>query len=311
MPVADEKLLYENISFLTEKHFPAIYREEEGQELVALAREYYKWMETDSKQAIYSARKMFTYRDVATTLQEMLVFYQKKFLADLPYNENTISFVVRNILDLYRRKGTSDGIELFFRLFYNESVLVSYPAEQMMKVSNSAWNTGNYLQLFPNDNEFISASGATYTYADLIAQNITGSVSRAKAAVNSINRIVINGILTPVVYIDGVQGVFDRFDEILVNINGEVVSFGTIYGSLFAIDIDTDFAGTTGNKLGDQFIVESQYGDGGLVTVTGITDKATGEIEYTVTDGGWGYSIDNTRLLVSNQIVFEGVFCIC
>ena len=213
MPVADEKLLYENISFLTEKHFPAVYREE-GQELVALARDYYKWMESDTGQSVYNARKMFEYRDVASTLQTMLVFFQKKFLADLPYNESTIAFVVRNILDLYRRKGTSDGIELFFRLFYNESVLVSYPAEQMLKVSDSSWNTGNYLQLYPNDNEFISSGGTVYTYADLIARNITGSVSQAKAAVNAINRVIINGILTPVVYIDNVKGTFNQFDEI-------------------------------------------------------------------------------------------------
>jgi hypothetical protein len=303
MPVADEKLLYENISFLTEKHFPAIYREE-GQELVALARDYYKWMESDTGQSVYNARKMFEYRDVASTLQTMLVFFQKKFLADLPYNESTIAFVVRNILDLYRRKGTSDGIELFFRLFYNESVLVSYPAEQMLKVSDSSWNTGNYLQLYPNDNEFISGTGIVYTYADLIARNITGSVSQAKAAVNAINRVIINGILTPVVYIDNVRGTFNQFDEITVNIDGEIISFGTIYGSLFAIDVDEDFPGTTGNQLGDRFFVESENGAGGEVTVTGITDKATGEIEYTVTDGGWGYSIANTRLLVSNQIVF-------
>jgi len=303
--MADEELIVKNISLFTENHFPNIYLED-GSELVDLARQYYKWLETDQSQSIYNARRMFEYRDISTTLEKMLVFYKKKFLADLPYNKDTISFVVRNILDLYQRKGTSDGIELFFKLFYDETALITYPATQMLKPSNSQWNTGNYLQLFANSNEFFSESGQKYTYADLIARNVQGSLSEAKAAVRAVNLVVLNGGLIPIIYIDQVQGIFQRYDQLSTYINGEFVVFGQMNGSLTNINMDLDYnQATTGNKVGDILnVVTSDTAVGGKVIVTGITTKITGEIKYRIENGGWGYTLENTALEVSNQVVF-------
>lgn len=303
MAILTEEIVGKNPGLFIENHFPAIYREN-GAELVQLTKDYYKWLETDSKQSVYNSRRMFEYRDVSTTLNKLLEYYQKKFLADLPYNEATIAFVVKNILDLYQRKGTSDGIELFFRLFFNEDVVITYPSEFMLKPSNSSWNTGNYLQLFGNDNTFTSSSGKVYSYIDLISKNITGSVSGAKAAVDAINQVILGNRLTPIVYIDEVQGEFIQYDELITNIDGEVVSFGTINGSLSGFTVDDDYDGTTGNEVGDILDLTAGNGIGGKVIVTGVTSTATGEIRYSIADGGWGYSIDNTRLIVSNQIVF-------
>ena len=122
MAILTEEIVGKNPGLFIENHFPAIYREN-GAELVQLTKDYYKWLETDVKQSVYNSRRMFEYRDVSTTLNKLLEYYQKKFLADLPYNEATIAFVVKNILDLYQRKGTSDGIELFFRLFSMKTLL--------------------------------------------------------------------------------------------------------------------------------------------------------------------------------------------
>ena len=113
----------------------------------------------------------------------------------------------------------------------------------MLKPSNSSWNTGNYLQLFGNDNTFTSSSGKVYSYIDLISKNITGSVSGAKAAVDAINQVILGNRLTPIVYIDEVQGEFIQYDELITNIDGEVVSFGTINGSLSGFTVDDDYDG--------------------------------------------------------------------
>ena len=148
-----------NLSLFIKNQFPAIYRED-GPELVKLVEEYYKWSETQENQHIYQARRLFETRDIDSTLNSMLIFFKKKFLADLPLKADIIKFVVKNILDLYRAKGTARGIELFFAIFYQEfEIEILYPAEKMQKVSDSEWKQGTYLQMFPNNNFFTSKTG--------------------------------------------------------------------------------------------------------------------------------------------------------
>lgn len=291
-----------NIAFFVESHFPAIYRES-GPELVQLVKDYYKFLETQSNQSTYVSRRFFEYKDVSTTLKSMLIYFQKKFLADLPLKEDVIRFSVKNILDLYRRKGTPAGIELFFAIFFREyDVEITYPARYMLKVSNSKWRRGIYLQMFPNDNTFVSQSNKTYSYFDLLGKNITGSASQAKAAVGKINFFILNGILTPIIYIDEVKGNFQKYDDIYTNINGEPVAFGRVNGSLSEIDVDENYKGTVGNKVGDIVnVVADEYGEGAKAIVTEVSTKFTGQVSYEVTEGGFGYTIANTRLLASNQ----------
>lgn len=299
--MATQGEIEKNIAFFIKHQFPGIYREE-GSELVQLVEDYYKFAETQTNQHVHISRRYSEYRDVDTTLASMIVFFQKKFLSDLPLKSDVIKFIVKNIQDLYRRKGTPAGIELFFGIFYEEfDVDIVYPAKKMFKASNSQWSQGTYLQLYPNSGIFFSKTDKRYEYSDLISRNITGSASGAKAAVSKINFVVLNGIQTPIIYIDELRGSFTQYDELIVNIAGEVITFGRVNGSLSAIAIDDDYPGTTGNKIGDVFDVTSEFGGGGKAVVTELSDKITGEIDYTLENGGYGYTIANTKLLVSNQ----------
>ena len=291
-----------NVAFLVNQQFPAIYREN-GEELVSLVEEYYNFLETETNQSVYVNRRLFEYKDITTTISSMIVFFQKKYMADLPLKEETVRFIARNIMDLYRRKGTQAGIKLFFKAFYQEEVEIFYPASKMLKSSDSKWKTGVYLQMFPRNDGFSSLSGKNYTYNDLLGRNIRGSSSRAVAVVNKINFIMLNNTETPVIYIEEVRGQFQRFDEILTTIDNEVINFGTMNGSLSKFLVDEDFGGTTGNRIGDIYNVKSNFGAGGKAIVTDVTESFTGEITYTVTDGGYGYSIENTRLIVSDQVI--------
>ena len=296
-----------NISFFVEQQFPAIYKEN-GPELVELTRYYYKFLEEQTNQAHYVSRRFFEYKDVDTTIKDLLVFFHKKFLADLPLKEELVPFLTKNILDLYRRKGSPAGIETFFSIFFNEyDIDITYPGSKMLKISNSKWRRGVYLQMFSNNNYFVSRSGKEYSYADLISKNITGSVSDAKAAVSRINFILIDGTRTPIIYIDEVQGNFTKYDDIFTVIDGEIVVFGQVNGSLNDVEIkkkssdDVNVITTSGNKIGDILNVRSDKGVGGKVVVSAVDDSITGEIEYDFIFGGYGYTVENTRLLVSNQ----------
>ena len=296
-------LVEKNIAFKIAQQFPAIYREN-GKELVDMVEQYYRFVESQPNMGVYNARRMFEYRDIGTTLASMIVFYKKKYMADLPaLDDDIVKFVIKNIMDLYRRKGTESGIILFFRLFFQDDVYVSYPSKYMFKPSDSNWKTGTYLQMFPNNNNFLAPDGVTrYEYKDLLSRNIIGSISKAKAIVDKINFVYLNGTLTPIIYITDPKGKFEKYDDILTRIGGSDIAFGKLNGSASSLDIDLAYGGTTGNKIGDILGIESEYGAGGEAIVTGLQDEFTGTVSYDLEDGGFGYTIPNTKLLVSNQV---------
>ena len=293
------------ISFHIEKQFPAIYRED-GQELVQFVKEYYKFMETNENQSLYNGRRMFEYRDIDTTLERMLLFYKNKYLSELPFNNETIRIVVKNILGLYRRKGTLGGLQLFFTLFYNESIKVYYPSKNIFKPSNSEWKNGSYIQLVPNSGLFTSTkTNITYTYADLIGKTIIGETSRARATVDKINFIILNNSFTPIIFVNDNTGEFIKSEGIICEIDEIPINFGKMYGSFTSIAVDSDYSGTTGNEIGDLVTFQTTpNGFGAKGLVTGVTENFTGTVSYNVEDGGWGYSIGTTKLLASNQIIF-------
>ena len=298
-------LVEANIAFKIEQQFPAYYREH-GQELVAMVEHYYKFVESEPNMGVYNTRRMFEYRDVGTTLSEMIIYFKKKFMADLPNIEDdtTSKFVIRNIMDLYRRKGTESGLVLFFRMFFEEDIKVTYPAQYMLKASDSTWKTGIYLQMMPNNNEFYSSSGVAYSYSDLLSRNVYGSISKTKAIVDKISFIYLNRSLTPIIYITEVKGKFKKFDDIVCRINGEDVTFGKLNGSADTLNINTTtYGGTTGNNIGDIFNIKSEFGKGGTAIVTELQAEFTGTIDYNIKDGGFGYTIPNTKLLTSNQVL--------
>lgn len=305
MATFNQAEILKKVSFFVDAQFPALYKEF-GPELIQLVRDYYTFLETETNQSVYNIRRIFEYRDVSTTLSSMVIHFQRKFLADLPLKEDQIVFIVKNIMDLYRAKGTEQGIKLFFRIFYREDVEIYYPAQKMFKVSSSNWRKGTFLQMFPNSIEktFVSKSNKEYTYLDLLGRNINGSTSGAKSSVNKINFILLNGIITPIIYIDNLQGNYIKYDDVLCTINGETVSFGKVNGSLVSINIDTSWPlATTNNNVGDLFDVEGTFGYGGRAIVTAVSDEVTGRIAYEIIDGGFGYTVENTRLLVSDQVV--------
>lgn len=283
------------ISYQIEKQFPSIFRED-GVELVEFIKYYYKFLEENSKQSIYNNRRLFEYRDIDNTLESMIIFFKNKYMKDLPLDGDNTRFAVKNILDLYRRRGTPAGVELFFRLFYNEEVSIYYPAEAILKPSSSTWKNGIFLQLYPQD---------IINLKDLTGKTIYGSISKAEAVVDRILFTLVNNVLTPILFLGNVRGTFIGFDDIYTVVNSEITNFGKVYGSLDLITIDQkDPRATTGNNIGDLVNVVYPGARGGKAIVTDVSQNITGEIEYFIDETGFGYTKDNTLLLVSNQIIF-------
>lgn len=285
------------ISHQIESQFPAIYRED-GQELVQFVKDYYRFLENTPAQSIYEGRRLFEYNDIDQTPHNLLLFFQKKYLSDLPFDEEHIRFIAKKAVDFYRRKGSEEGLKLFFQMFYKETVDVYYPQVDILKPSTSTWKSGIYIQLFPD----LDIS----KYKQLIGNKIYGSKSKAEAIVDRINYTVVNNSFFPILLLDNMIGEFIYFDDILSETEESgIQNFGKISGSLKDVLVNQYSKNvSSNNKIGDILSVVSDIGKGAKVIVKEVSKNATGEIIYEIENGGFGYSIENTRLLVSNQIIF-------
>ena len=74
---------------------------------------------------------------------DYLELMQKEIAAaiprDLTVNKRNL---YKNINDFYKLKGTSDSIEIFFRLLFNESVETEFPYDKTLIPSSGKWDTG-------------------------------------------------------------------------------------------------------------------------------------------------------------------------
>jgi len=284
------------ISHQIESQFPQIYRED-GQELIAFVKSYYEFLEDLPGQTLYEGRRIFEYRDIDRTTDRLLRFFKNKYLAGVPFSEKNLRFVVKNVLDLYRRKGTTEGIKLFFQMFYEQDVEVYFPAKDVLKPSDSEWKLGVYIQMEP--------STRIVDYGRILGKRIYGTSSKATAIADKVNFIIVNGSFVPIIFVNDVVGEFLRFDRIVAEVQGVFEDFGKIDGSMTSVAVNTlDPRAKSGNRVGQIVNIESIYGFGGKAIVSRVNENATGEITYEILDGGFGYTEDNTLLLVSDQIVF-------
>lgn len=290
-------------SLFVERQFPAIYRTD-GRELVELVKAYYRFLEGETNQSIYNIRKIHSYRDIDKTLESMLIFFKNKFLDGIFFDDDT-RFVIKHILDLYRRKGSKEGIELFFRLFFEDEVDIYYPSFDMFKPSQSSWKEGRYIQL--------NAITEISKFNDITNRKIYGSISAAEAYVDNVFFINIRSSIIPIVFISGVKGQFQDFDAVF-STEPSFVEYGSVYGSLNNVNVEQNDIGqfTSNNRVGDRVeILSENSGVGAKGRISEVSQNFSGEIIFTIDDGGFGYTSSSyesgnteSNVFISEQLIF-------
>ena len=295
------------ISQFVENQFPSIYREN-GQELIQLVKDYYRFLESETDQSIYNIRRIYDYRNVDKTLDRMIMFFKNKFLNGLFFEEDP-RFIIKHILDLYRRKGSKEGIELFFKLFFDVEVEVYYPSMDLFKPSQSRWKEGRYIQLNPVTN--ISP------FNDSINKKIFGSLSNAEAFIDNVIFVNIRDSIVPVIFLNDIKGQFQEFDEVFST--EPFVLYGAVYGSLIQVNVEQTETGifSSDNKVGDSVeILSSNEGIGAKGIVTQVSSELSGEIRFNIDDGGFAFTkttqpgdpdhnpFSSSEILISEQSLF-------
>lgn len=285
------------ISQFVSKQFPDFYQEE-GPLFVLFAEEYYKWLESTnvvvsgsdvSGETIYHSRNLLNYRDIDSTLDEFLVYFKEKYLKGISFDTLTNKrFLVKVALDLFRSKGTERSIDLLFKTVYGVKAEVFTPGDHILRLSDGKWIVPIYLELTREEKT-----------KEFIGKQITGSQSGATAVIEYLITRNIKGSLIDIAYLSSIEGDFLKND--IINTSGSIEGCPKVIGSLTTVNLTLQGQGF---EVGEEVILTSARGVEGKARVTGIQSQ-TGTVQFTLVDGGWGFSTTANTLVSSKVLTFN------
>jgi hypothetical protein len=237
--------------------------------------------------SLFYSRNLSNIRDIDTTLDLFVVRFKEKYLKNIEFDTQTNKrLLVKNSLDLYRSKGTSRSIDLFFRLIYGVKSSVYYPGDDLFRLSDAEWFKPQYIE--------INSTSVDRSIA-LVGKQITGVNSGATAFVERYVKKKVNAGFVHAFYISNVRGVFEvnerlKYTQIFPD-------SPRIVGSL-ASAIVTE--GSELFRIGDIVNLNSETGLGAKGRVTATT-KGTGEVSFKIANTGWGYTTNRSDALTATS----------
>jgi hypothetical protein len=244
---------------------------------------------------VQNIQQLLAYADVDNTIYDFLEEFRKSFMNAIPSNLAVDKRkIIKNIRELYRRKGTQEGVKLLIRILLDEEAEIFYPNTRMLRVSGGDWDKPTILRASPI---------GTPIHGELEGQTITGQTSGATARVESCATFVdptdsativqitigdINGTFTKDEEIHGVSSVIDvvyKYNIRQIVSSATVSNEGILYSTNDVIDVETD----------------TVIGSGDVDAVVG--QVATGSISgVEVDDAGTDYEIGDVLTFTNNTL---------
>ena len=128
---------------------------------------------------VQTIQQLLDYADVDNTIYDFLDNFRDEFMNAIPLTlADGVSKrnLIKNIRELYRAKGTSEGHKIFMRMLLGETADVTYPNKYMMKVSDGKWASKIIMRVAPLTNIAV---------AEAVGGTLTGGSSGEKAVVAS------------------------------------------------------------------------------------------------------------------------------
>jgi len=268
-------MLVEKISSLVEQQFPAFYNED-GEQFVLFVKAYYEYLEQSGKLSD-GIRSLKSYRDIDTTLDEYIKYFQNDLLPSIPSDILADKRLVAKYIKYFNQtRGTLLSYKLFFKAAYGEDVDVYFPAEQVLRVSGGDWRIDRYLVTrFDESN------------ASLIGKTIVGIDSGAQALVEDVIRRVIRGRDIHQIILSNIKNTF--VDGENIRLKSDTQGLGhtpTIEAGISSVTITNSGAEYLPGDIVS--IVSKEFGEFAKVVVVSSKDLL-GELSFFINSGGSGY----------------------
>lgn len=148
--------------------------------------------------------QLLEYADVNDTIDDFFLQFRNTFLQTIPNNLTDgldKRQLTKNILSLYKRKGTKVANEIFFRALFNETPEIYYPTVDMLRVSDGNFETEQIIKgtlSSPTDGNLNNLVGQTITQTDIVGNDTVDTASSVveKATVSTVS---LNGVSHDVV----------------------------------------------------------------------------------------------------------------
>ena len=273
------KEVEDKLSVFVKDQFPQHYRET-GPLLISFVQAYYEFLEQENE-SLDVARNLLEYKDIDNSIENFLVHFKKQYINKLPFDtQSSTEFILKNSLDLYKAKGSPRAVQLLFKLVYGVESQIRFPNEEILVASSADFRKPEYIEVTDRDREYLLST---------VGKEIQGSQSGAKAFAESLATKMTNGKEVHIITLTNLRGTFIRGE--LVSVAGKTLDGAPeITGSLSDINIQV---GGKNNSVGDLFNVEADVGKQGIARVAEVINT-TGTVEFTLVDGGFGFSTSNT-----------------
>lgn len=287
-------IIQHNISPLIDSQFPSLYREE-GPRFVKFFKYYIQWLEQTGNPLYYN-RRFVEFKDIDESVDQFLVYFKQKYLNGISLDSAVkTKQLLKHSLDLYRSKGTEQGIDLLLRAEYGHGASIYYPSTDMLSLSAGKWIIPKYLEVSLNEN-----------LALFVDKEIMGSKSGATAFIERAVRSTHSGKILDILYMSSVEGDFEVGD--IINTPDKLLPMEdcpVVIGSFGEIEID--LGGTGYNfSIGNRVDIYSASGFGAKGVVTSVKN-VSGLVDFSLVNGGYGYTSNAVALISEKYLVMSNL----
>ena len=227
---------------------------------------------------VQNLQQLLEYANVDNTIYDFLDQLRDSFMNAIPTDLATginKRNLIKNIRELYRAKGTSEGHKIFMRMLLDEDIEVTYPNKFMMRASDGRWTNQVIIRCSPG----VNAIGG-----EMLGVIVTGQTSGATA-------VVANALSTAEGGDPIVQFEINPASLVGTFTDGEVIQ-GTstvqdVTMSFTVRSIVTSYAVTDGGKLysvGDDLSLDTQTTIGNGEASAEVGSIKTGSVSRVVID---------------------------
>jgi len=245
---------------------------------------------------VQTLQQLLEYANVDNTIYDFLDQLRESFMNAIPNNLAAgidKRNLIKNIRELYRAKGTSEGHKIFMRMLLGENSEVTYPNRFMMRSSDGKWVNKVILRTSPSANAIST---------ELIGTTITGNTSGATAVVSSAlstaegGEAIVQFELNPVsivgTFVDGetitgtstVQDVTMTFTIRGMVTNFNVTSGGILYDVGDTVELDAQTAIGNGEALAKVASIKRGSVSEVIIDDAGINFNVGDALTFTTTE---------------------------
>lgn len=247
---------------------------------------YYRW-----KQEVLP-RNDADLRNIDITEEQFVAQFKEEYAANIKTKSVADDrLLIKNIVDLYRAKGSPRAFDLFFRIVHGVGAQIHYPREDTLRTSDGQWIRPQYLEISSNDQS-------------LVGQQIVGPSGGQAFCETIVTQYTDTGYR----YIAWIADSNDQFEigEPIYVATPSATS-PTVVGSLRKMDVSTS---VTGIPQGTPVTLSSTTGTEAKGKVNSVS-VVTSKTQTKVTATGSGYTLhpeikSSEVILLTTDVVSGG-----